>query len=1446
MTSMSPESAVAGRLEVPVESDLRGFGKRLKKKVEAAAKNVRAEVKVEPDTKRFKSKLEKAVRKAAAGVKAEVQVDLDAGSLKAKLEALARAGATHIKVHADVEGVDAEVAAAMAEAETVAARRPVKIPLRTAAGLWLEVLREKWIAQRVANKNPIEIPVRVGRGRRLRGWLRGGILVGIISLIQPAVGAIGALVGGLGAITGAAAPATGALAALPLGLSALIQGMLGTTVAAGGLGEAMGALAENEKALADGTEWTAEQQKQLEAALEKLSPSARKFAEEVVGLRDEWSKIRRVSQEALFSRIADQVKPLADVLLPKLRKGFRQTSAAVGDVARETMLWLQTPRALRNIDGVMRQNNGTIRAGGTALRYFIDGFLIFQRAAEPFQKRMDRWITRSGKWFRDTMRTNRLNGDTAVFLEKAGDRLSQVWSITKRLGSGLQGVFRAGEESGVRLLTSLENWLTKWDQWVNSDEGRTRITAWFDAVEPAFREIGYMIRDTFNAIVKWAEDPKITDMLRMLRTELGPALNDFLVAISGMMGENTIKFLTELTRVLNNLEPMLSVFSTLASALLMFVDTLNSLAEAGGPATDALFAVLGALLAYRSLKRVLGILRFVMGMGRKGGMFAGIAGGARGAVGALAGAALSILTLGRNADSTNRKMSRLERTMRRAKNANTKPRRPGGTPPPGPSRRGGAVRAGAGAAAFLAIAGPGAQDVIDTAQVGERIDQAFIGLARRINENGKVAQAAYQDVLSSLANTDVGKYAADFGLNLERMAQGIVDQSNTQYGTAASKYLNQVLADIGAAVGDKGMGNSLKAGLSALWGGNTNLKADRVNDAIGKVIAALEEASRKAAAAGAQARKAKAQIDAFFNTKGGSRKDSPKSDAPPAKDLGNLLTPNLPKGGGQAPEKQATGFANRIQRAFARIKPKPIPAPKIDTSKLKTQVGTFTRMMNRAFNVKGKPIQPPKFNGAPARKAAEETGRAIWQRFRQAANQSKQAMNTGMNGVVTGIRSKKGPARGAATQVANATKQPFQGLAPAFNALGLNAMQGLVNGIRAKGAQAVAEARSVAAQVAAAARTELDVRSPSRVMQQIGEYVSEGFALGIARGSTSVAKARKKLLGLLTKAGWSAKERARFEKATAKEFRGLEKIARRWEQVAGRMERARKRQSGALFGGGKKGTQQRKEFTRGLVDGAKEYGSLSALSQYAGGLLTPDFAISELTRRVASTAGFRKNLRTLRKKGLGNRAYRQLLEAGIEEGAPLAEQLLGASPAQLAKINALQAKLAGVAKRMGRDTGRSFKMVGGTITKGMIEGLRDNQRGLNKAAKAMADQFVRQIKKALRIKSPSRVMAGIGGQTIDGMSLGVNRGARRLMGDAQRISGDLARSLTPDTHARSLYTSRAGSKFRTHEAPRAAAPLVGELTIVGRTPEEIQDALDQTMFALRKIRQGGVHASRTA
>lgn len=120
-----------------------------------------------------------------------------------------------------------------------------------------------------------------------------------------------------------------------------------------------------------------------------------------------------------------------------------------------------------------------------------------------------------------------------------------------------------------------------------------------------------------------------------------------------------------------------------------------------------------------------------------------------------------------------------------------------------------------------------------------------------------------------------------------------------------------------------------------------------------------------------------------------------------------------------------------------------------------------------------------------------------------------------VRGDMNGVRQAFKDGFDKAVQIAKKAKDDIVGalrdLGERLIQMGRDAIQGLINGMSEKIDAAVAKASELAGRVIGAVKGAFDIRSPSRVMKSLGEWVSEGLALGIDRKAPMVEKSAKKL-----------------------------------------------------------------------------------------------------------------------------------------------------------------------------------------------------------------------------------------------------------------------------------------------------------------------------------------------
>lgn len=111
----------------------------------------------------------------------------------------------------------------------------------------------------------------------------------------------------------------------------------------------------------------------------------------------------------------------------------------------------------------------------------------------------------------------------------------------------------------------------------------------------------------------------------------------------------------------------------------------------------------------------------------------------------------------------------------------------------------------------------------------------------------------------------------------------------------------------------------------------------------------------------------------------------------------------------------------------------------------------------------------------------------------------------------------------------------------------------------------------------------------------------------------------------------------------------------------------------------------------------------------------------------------------------------------------------------------------------------SFSGIGSNIVSGIVRGINQKKSGLISAAAALAASAAAAAKRALGIRSPSRVMMEVGRFAAEGMELGIRQGSRSLYQTASAVSDETAAALggisAPGLRFSSALSSGSGDRL---------------------------------------------------
>jgi tape measure domain-containing protein len=339
-----------------------------------------------------------------------------------------------------------------------------------------------------------------------------------------------------------------------------------------------------------------------------------------------------------------------------------------------------------------------------------------------------------------------------------------------------------------------------------------------------------------------------------------------------------------------------------------------------------------------------------------------------------------------------------------------------------------------------------------------------------------------------------------------------------------------------------------------------------------------------------------------------------------------------------------------------------------------------------------------------------------------------------VNGVANGIRSNQSAMNAAGRNLASAI------------------VEGMISGLGSGIGAVVSAAKRIAGSAIDAAKGVLHINSPSKVFIAIGKSVNEGFAKGLRSGDKDkVDKAfndmKKQLLDLSKNAKATAAERKKaagaykyLTKNLADEHKHLDQLNDKYDAYTERINKAKQALEDAK--------KTRDDYNKSIHD---EFASLPSIDANT----TAASYEKDLATQIEKTKEFSNALQRLRKMGLNDTAYQDLLSKGIS-ALPFVQDLLKQGQNGVNEINSLDKQLDVVATNLGNTASKQLYQAGVDAAAGLVKGLQAQQKAIQHEMDAIADAMVKAIKKKLGIKSPSVVMAEVGGYSAEGVAVGLS------------------------------------------------------------------------------------------
>ena len=420
--------------------------------------------------------------------------------------------------------------------------------------------------------------------------------------------------------------------------------------------------------------------------------------------------------------------------------------------------------------------------------------------------------------------------------------------------------------------------------------------------------------------------------------------------------------------------------------------------------------------------------------------------------------------------------------------------------------------------------------------------------------------------------------------------------------------------------------------------------------------------------------------------------------------------------------------------------------------------------------------------------------------------QMKTKMDTGATGIGTAANKIVQVFEKMATGISSTTGKVISAVSKTFSSLasdlrsraavvGNAILNGMVRGM-ANSSKVSAEARRVARAALNAAKDELGVASPSKEFEKIGKYVNQGFAKGLLGSTSDIDQAFSKMQDVLKNAievakDNVAKQNAKLKKLnkakkkdkkeiaeTKKELAAYKKLQKNATAANAELTKRMKEQQGTLHELSTEMdevTERLNEANRALDDAIRKrddaartwkdkYSQLPEIDE-EGSL--EKFTL-DLQQQVEATKRFMATMAELRKRGLNDTMYKELMDRG-PEAQPFLDEVIESGWGGIANLNELSSELNKVSEELGKTAATELYQAGVDIAQGLVDGITAERDKIEAAMKKIADALVKAIKDKLGIKSPSKEFTKIGAFAVDGLAKGLQTATLKVDKAAENL-----------------------------------------------------------------------------
>ena len=218
------------------------------------------------------------------------------------------------------------------------------------------------------------------------------------------------------------------------------------------------------------------------AELDKLAPNAQGLVVGLRSLKDEWTDLRKSTQQSLFHGVAEDVMQLAEKYFPLLKKGLGDVADGLNGGFRHFFTYLKSEKGYADFTSIFKNSGAAMGDLSVATSNFLQALGSVAEVGTRFMPWFGRSLADTAKNWRSMADDAQGNGSMEAFFVRAINRSKQLGRIFYDLGSIIKNTFSATSQLGEDSLLHIERSLDTYAAKLRDTSGQNGVREFFQDV----------------------------------------------------------------------------------------------------------------------------------------------------------------------------------------------------------------------------------------------------------------------------------------------------------------------------------------------------------------------------------------------------------------------------------------------------------------------------------------------------------------------------------------------------------------------------------------------------------------------------------------------------------------------------------------------------------------------------------------------------------------------------------------------------------------------------------------------------------------------------------------------------------------------------------------------------------------------------------------------------